>query len=152
MTARRRAGSAPDSRLAMSSTDGQRRPCRGLVRHAAGVAELSNALLSTPVTTAWIGLVGREKSRRRGAWRRPRRRRRASVDFTERPPRSGLPLLAFALAPALALAAAGLMTASLALAALLVEERGHPRQRRVPVDGDLVGRPGLDVVDEAFLR
>ena len=35
---------------------------------------------------------------------------------------------------------------------LLVEERRHPGQRRVPVDRHLVGRPGLDVVDEALLR
>ncbi len=34
---------------------------------------------------------------------------------------------------------------------LLVEKRRHPGQRRVPVDRLFVGRPGLDVVGEAFL-
>src|SRR3954470_20031857 len=33
---------------------------------------------------------------------------------------------------------------------LLIEPRGDPGQGRVPVDGELIGRPGFDVVDVAL--
>src|SRR4051812_15491788 len=47
---------------------------------------------------------------------------------------------------------AGRRALAAGLRAALVEERRHPRQRAIPVDGDLVGRPGLDVVYEALGR
>ncbi len=40
---------------------------------------------------------------------------------------------------------------SAGLAGVFVEEGRHPRERRVPVDRDLVGRPGLDMIDETLL-